>query len=882
MNLELKIIGLSLLLTLAIASPRAIGSEILWSQYCQHLGKMKLLVHLDSDPTVGAKGEPDTASLFVREDEQQKWQMIGTLPIDQLTATVLFEIEAWPRFTKRFFKVTCGDSMWEGIFRAEPAEGSVLKLAGLSCHKDIGWPWKEAIDELIARDPDIVFFSGDQIYENDYNSPMFLAKTAEEVPKGMKNYLEKYRKFGEAFRDLMRDRPTIMITDDHDVFANDLWGKGGLRMKGKRTTGGYPTHPSWVNAAEFTQTGHLPDPVNPGPHGDGVLAYYTALEYGGVHFAILEDRKFKSAPSEVITELIAPPGFEWPKERTTDFEIEVVLDPDYDCTQLDRPDLQLLGKEQEAFLANWSSDLKNAGKIGAVLSQSPWVHVAMYSPTSADTDSNAWPQSARNRALKAIGDAPVVLLHGDVHLGTLGRHGVDRFNDGPLTYSLPSFSSKASRRWEPLEPGKNRKPGAPENTGEFHDRFGNKVTMYGAGNGLNGYGIVLFDPKNRKIELQFHPMNEERKPIKAEVPGWPHTETFGASSETSFVHPGLLHSESELDFIKQKLAGGELPWKTAWDQLLESKMASLQYTPKPFATVVRGVRNNPDIGSSEMSNDASAAYAHALQWYLAGNKANAIKAIEILNTWAHTLESVSGHDARLLVGMDGVKFCNAAELIRHTSTEWSEEDQIHFEQMLREVFYPVIKDFYPTANGNWDASMIQTMIAMGIYLDDRAIFDRAVAYYRNGEGNGAIENYINAFGQCQESGRDQLHVQMGLGFLSCACEMAWKQGVDLYGAADNRLALGFEYTAKYNLGEDVPYERFVSVEARYDYESIARRGRGRFRPIYERIVNHYHHRLGLEMPYTRRVADNERPEGSHRQHMSWGTLTSHGLPGPNK
>ena len=64
----------------------------------------------------------------------------------------------------------------------------------------------------------------------------------------------------------------------------------------KRTTGGYPAHPDWVNAAEFTQTGHLPDPVNPGPHGDGIKAFYTALEYGGVRFAILEDRKWKSPP----------------------------------------------------------------------------------------------------------------------------------------------------------------------------------------------------------------------------------------------------------------------------------------------------------------------------------------------------------------------------------------------------------------------------------------------------------------------------------------------------------------------------------------------------------------------------------------------------------
>ena len=487
---------------------------------------MKLLVHLDSDPMNPPPGTPERVKLWLREDCKDDWKLAGTEPVHYLTATALFEIGSWPCHTKRFFKVTCGDSEWEGTFRAEPKEGSVLKLAALSCHKDIAWPWKEAIDELVAHDPDLVFFSGDQIYENDYGSPMFRAMTKEEVPRGMKNYLEKWRKFGEAFGRLMKDRPTIMITDDHDVFSNDLWGKGGLRMKGDRTTGGYPTHPDWVNAAEFTQVGNLPDSVNPGPHGDGVLAYYTALEYGGVHFAILEDRKFKSAPSEVITKLIAPPGFKWPNPRKTDFEIEVVLDPDYDCTKLDRPDLQLLGKEQEAFLKDWSDKLKKSGKIGAVVSSSPWAHVAMYSPTSADTDSNAWPQSGRNRALQAIGNAPVVMLHGDVHLGTLGRHGVDEFNDGPVAYSLPSFSSKASRKWEPLESGKNRKPKAPKNTGEFHDRFGNKVTMYGAGNGLNGYGIILFDTKNRETELQFHPMNEERKPIKAEVYGWPHTVKF--------------------------------------------------------------------------------------------------------------------------------------------------------------------------------------------------------------------------------------------------------------------------------------------------------------------------------------------------------------------
>ena len=504
----------------------AYAAEILWTQYCQHQGKMKLLVHVDTDPTSPVPANSESVKLWLRESLDANWKIADEQSIDYLTATVLFEMEEWPRNKTIPFKVNSGEYEREGLFRAEPQEGSILKAVGLSCHKDIQWPWKEAISEVISHDPDLVIFTGDQIYENDYDSPKFLAKTRKEVPRGMKNYLEKYRKFGEAFHELMRDRPTIMITDDHDVFLPDLWGNGGVLMDGDRTTGGYPAHPDWVNAAEFTQTGHLPDAANPGPHGAGIKSYYTALEYGGVRFAILEDRKWKSPPSEVIKKKIVPPGFKPPKKRKAHKGIEVVVDPDYDCTQLDNPKLQLLGPKQEAFLADWSRDLKESGQIGAVISASPWIHVAMYSATSADLDSNAWPQSARNRALRAIGDAPVVMLHGDVHLGTLGRHGVDDFNDGPVTYSFPAFSSPASRVWKPIEEGKNRRPGFPKNTGQFHDRFGNKVTMYGAGNGLNGYGLILFDTQKREIELQFHPMNEKRKPIKTKVFGWPHTVKF--------------------------------------------------------------------------------------------------------------------------------------------------------------------------------------------------------------------------------------------------------------------------------------------------------------------------------------------------------------------
>lgn len=495
------------------------ATEILWTQYCQQKGNLKIMVHLDADPT---KPVSEMVDLWIKNED--KWQKLGSQQMYTLASTALFELREWPSEKETTYKVTCGDSSLEGVIRAEPKPGSTLKMLGVSCIKDTAWPWTEAVKSMIEKDPDIVYFSGDQIYENDYGSKHYVAETSADVSEGMLNYLTKFRKFGIAFRDLLKDYPSIMITDDHDVYANDLWGKGGLRMKGDRTTGGYRCHPNWVNAVEFTQTGVLPDAVNKGPHGDGIFAYYTALEYGGINFAILEDRKFKSPPSEVISKPVLPKGLirNWTKKSS----LEVIKDPDFDCTKLDREDLQLLGKEQEAFLTKWSNDLKKSGGLGAVLSQSPWAHCAMYSPTSADLDSNGWPQSARNRALDAIGDAPVVMVHGDVHLGTLIRHGNKEWNDGPVSFSLPAFSSRAGRIWKPFEPGKNRTEGSPENTGEYHDRFGNKLTVYGAANGLNGYGMITFNQKEKKITLEFHAMNEDRIPIQAEVQGWPMTVKF--------------------------------------------------------------------------------------------------------------------------------------------------------------------------------------------------------------------------------------------------------------------------------------------------------------------------------------------------------------------
>ena len=331
--------------------------------------------------------------------------------------------------------------------------------------------------------------------------------------------------------------------------------------------------------------------------------------------------------------------------------------------------------------------------------------------------------------------------------------------------------------------------------------------------------------------------------------------------EADFIHPGMLHNQAELDFVKEKVQAKEKPWIDSWNQLLKTDISSLDYESKAIEKVYRGPYEKPDIGAGDMERASGAAYSQAIQWIVTGDSVHALKAIEIFNDYAYTLKFIGDNDAKLLVGMTGTMMLNAAEIIKHTSSFWTEPDLQQFEKMIREVYYETIKDWFPRANGNWDASMIQTMLCIAVFFDDSTLFNKTVDYFMNGETKGNILWYINGeTGQCQETGRDQHHTFMGLGFLGAACEIGWKQGVDMYSAYDNRLALGFEYTAKYNLGFDVPFESYKTYDGRIVNNKISRRGRGSFYPMWEKVYHHYHDRMGMEMPYTKQVLDKVRPQ----------------------
>ena len=142
--------------------------------------------------------------------------------------------------------------------------------------------------------------------------------------------------------------------------------------------------------------------------------------------------------------------------------------------------------------------------------------------------------------------------------------------------------------------------------------------------------------------------------------------------------------------------------------------------------------------------------------------------------------------------------------------------------MVLTVFYPTIKDFFTEANGNWDASMISTIMCIGIFTDNHDIFNRAIERFYWGEGNSGITRYLYPGGQCQETTRDWGHVQLGIGEFAKAAQTANTQGLDFYSVADDRLAQGFEYTARFMLGEHI-----------YLFGVFTDRQNDKFRDIYE-------------------------------------------------
>jgi hypothetical protein len=347
--------------------------------------------------------------------------------------------------------------------------------------------------------------------------------------------------------------------------------------------------------------------------------------------------------------------------------------------------------------------------------------------------------------------------------------------------------------------------------------------------------------------------------------------SFNTVHAQDFIHPGLLHAESSLERIKKFVANRSEPAYGSYQILTGLPEAKSDYAMKgPFEIMSRDGQYSYTKDPSE--RDFNAAYYNAILWTITGEQTHADKSMEILRAYAKTLKQIPPtNDAPLCAALQGFILVNAAEIMRYTYTAekykngWNTQDTKLVENMFRNVFLPVITNFFqrkPYTNGNWGIAAAKAQLSFGIFMNDRKLYDEAINFFYHGDDNGSLPNYIAESGQSQEAGRDQQHVMLGVACFADMAEVAWTQGVDLYGALDNRIMKGYEYMAKSNLGYEVPFVTWTDKTGKYSkLSTFGRDGMGRFRAVFEIAYNHYVIRKGLEMPYTKLALGRVRPEG---------------------
>ncbi|SHI48530.1 alginate lyase family protein [Bacteroides stercorirosoris] len=342
------------------------------------------------------------------------------------------------------------------------------------------------------------------------------------------------------------------------------------------------------------------------------------------------------------------------------------------------------------------------------------------------------------------------------------------------------------------------------------------------------------------------------------------SDTFLTNEYTpSLEHPGILHNTKSIERMRTVVhkANATDPAYQTYLLMRNDYRAKSDYQLKgPYEYIAR----QKDYAWTKRNYEADfgAAYLNALMWIITQDESHATKVMEILTKYADKLKGIPNHnDAMLLAGFHAFQIAFALEMVSTTYDKIQQTDVDKVNNMLRNVFLPWLDNFYsipPFSNGNWGLIVSRAYMGLAILWNDTEMYKKTIKFVLNGYDNGSFPKYIDEeTGQCQESGRDQAHVQLGIGAAGSICEIAYKQGNDLYSALNNLVMKGYEYTAKFNVGHNnVPFKTWTDVTGKYSgWNTISPKARGNYRSIYGLAYNHYVIRKGLNMPYTKEMLD---------------------------
>jgi len=579
---------------------RAFG-PLLFSQYTLHAGVLKLSVQL---PPIGAR-DTQTVRLQTKAGAAAEWKTIGEAPIHAEARIAAWRIPGWDAtkdvpyrlaYALAFTDGRKEEHYWTGTVRADPVNQPVISVADISCNIHTAFPNAPYVAKVASLKPDLLAFTGDQFYESSGGYGIIRAPS----DLAMIDYLRKWYLHGWTWRELTRDRPSVSLPDDHDVYQGNIWGEGGRAQGATQESGGFTMPADWVNVVYHTQTAHHPDAHDPTRGERDILQYYGPLTYGRVSFAILADRQYKSGPEGKV-----PPSGTARGDH--------VADPKFDPKTADVAGLVLLGEKQEAFLRDWVRDWRGA-EMKAVISQTiftsfPTTHGGERMVLRADYDSNGWPQTPRNRVVRELRRAHAFHIAGDQHIPGILHYGIDAHRDGSVAFAGPAVNTGYPRWFEP-DTAPWTQPKQAGVTGEFTDSFGHPMTVLAVKNGAvqprqgdvlqfledksSGIGLVRFDKTRRKIRIECWPLLADVAQASTQMPGWPLE--IDVRQNDGRKAAGHL-PELNITGAKQPLI--EVTAEATGELVYALRVAEPRFRPHVFAAGKYGVRiSDPDTGKS--------------------------------------------------------------------------------------------------------------------------------------------------------------------------------------------------------------------------------------------------------------------------------------------
>lgn len=281
----------------------------------------------------------------------------------------------------------------------------------------------------------------------------------------------------------------------------------------------------------------------------------------------------------------------------------------------------------------------------------------------------------------------------------------------------------------------------------------------------------------------------------------------------------MLTSLERLQAIKRRIESGRQPWLDQLDELKKTAAAAQLRTPPTKPIYCGGYNLGPDgikvIACDWVVQNGIDAYTFALLGYLTGDHSYSDKAIQFIMQWADgdfKGFDPAGLNAPLQSGWTAPWFANAAEILRYTYPDWQSTHTRAVDNLMN-LLLPRVSDERKTSPGNWMHARIEAHMAIAIWKDDKAMFNEALAQWKNNtpsyfyiakDGAYPPEPHnrdfpVNEFksrwwwgaknftpGMTMETCRDIGHQDLGVRSIFYSMWMARTQGVDAMQGTDIR------------------------------------------------------------------------------------------------